>query len=54
MRESMYEVCFVYRTIFISLYDGLVTLFSSLWIGQNHLQTDVGVRWQVSHEVAWC
>lgn len=47
-------MCFVYRTIFISLYDGLVTLFPSLWVGQNHLETDIGVGWQVSHQVTWC
>jgi len=50
----MEKKSFVYRTIFISLNDGLVALFASLWIGQNHLQADVGVGRQVSHQVTWC
>lgn len=44
----------MHHTVFIRLYDGLVALFPSLRIGQNHLETDVGVGWQVSHQVAWC
>lgn len=46
--------CFLFRTIFIGLDDGLVTLLPSLWIGQDHFETDIGVRWQVSYQVAWC
>lgn len=41
-------------TIFICLYDRLVTLFPSLWVGQNHLEADISVGWQVSHQVPWC
>lgn len=47
-------MCFVYPTILIGLYDGLIALFPSFWVGQDHFQADVGVRWQVSHQVPWC
>lgn len=47
-------MCFVDPTILIGLYDGLIALFPSFWVGQDHFQADVGVRWQVSHQVPWC
>lgn len=45
---------YVSPTIFIGLYDGLIALFPSFWVGQDHFQADVGVGWQVSHQVSWC
>lgn len=52
--KNFKKVWYVYRTIFIGLYDGLITLFPSLWISENHFQADVGVGRQVPHQVAWC
>lgn len=46
--------CFLFRTVFIGLDDGLVALLPSLWVGQDHLETNIGVWWQVSYQVAWC
>lgn len=48
------KVWYVYCTIFIGLYDGLITLFPSLRISENHFQADVGVGRQVAHQVARC
>lgn len=47
-------MCFVCPTIFIGLDDGLIALFLSFWVGEDHFQADIGVRWQVSHQVSWC
>lgn len=39
------------HTILICLNDGLIALFASFWIGQNHFQTDVSVGRQVSNHM---
>lgn len=40
------------RTILLRLDDGLVALFASLRVGEDHLQADVGVGRQVAHHVS--
>lgn len=39
-------------TVLLRLDDGLVALFAPLGVGEDHLQADVGVGWQVSHHVS--
>lgn len=39
------------HTIFISLNDRLLTLLPALWIGEDHLEADVCIRWQMVHNV---
>ncbi len=40
------------RTILLRLDHGLVALFASLRVGEDHLQADVGVGRQVAHHVS--
>lgn len=42
----------VSRTILLRLDHGLVALFASLRVGEDHLQADVGVGRQVAHHVS--